>query len=203
MNERRIGIRELKARLSECVRDVKRGATIVVTEHGRSVARLVPETGSVDERLDALKHPGLSCGAAAGWAGADEVRRRIEFDGPPRLVDGLDVAGGQHEILGACASHHRGIGTQRNGALKRGVPTRRHPVAVRRHRRPLVVDIVRCQWTRLGAVKLRVPEPAAGDPRRRRRPAGRRGIVMVPASRPFNGHVEQRGILADECRRED
>ena len=58
VDERRVGIRELKARLSEYVRDVKAGATVVVTEHGRSVARLVPDTGSMDERLDALKAAG-------------------------------------------------------------------------------------------------------------------------------------------------
>ena len=59
MKEQTVGIRELKARLSECVRDVKRGATIIVTEHGRRVARLVPEAGSVDERLSALKDSGF------------------------------------------------------------------------------------------------------------------------------------------------
>jgi prevent-host-death family protein len=58
MKEQSVGIRELKARLSQCVRDVKRGATIVVTEHGRRVARLVPDTGSLDERLSALKDSG-------------------------------------------------------------------------------------------------------------------------------------------------
>lgn len=58
MKEQQVGIRELKARLSECVRDVKRGATIVVTEHGRRVARLVPEVGSIDERLTTLKDSG-------------------------------------------------------------------------------------------------------------------------------------------------
>lgn len=58
MRERCIGIRELKARLSECVRDVKAGATIVVTEHGRRVARLVPETHSLDQRLETLKDAG-------------------------------------------------------------------------------------------------------------------------------------------------
>lgn len=58
MKERSIGIRELKAKLSECVRDVKMGATIVVTEHGRRVARFVPESGSLDERLDTLKNSG-------------------------------------------------------------------------------------------------------------------------------------------------
>ena len=64
MSERMVGIRELKSRLSECVRDVKRGATIVVTEHGRRVARMVPETASLDERLAALKHAG-----AILWSG--------------------------------------------------------------------------------------------------------------------------------------
>ncbi len=64
MKEQSVGIRELKARLSQCVRDVKRGATIIVTEHGRRVARLVPDTGSLDERLDALTSSG-----AVAWSG--------------------------------------------------------------------------------------------------------------------------------------
>jgi prevent-host-death family protein len=64
MKERRVGIRELKAKLSECVRAVKSGATIIVTEHGRRVARLVPEAHSLDERLDALKNAG-----AVSWSG--------------------------------------------------------------------------------------------------------------------------------------
>ena len=58
MRERKVGIRELKSKLSECVRDVKMGATIVVTEHGRSVARIVPEGRSLDERLDTLRNAG-------------------------------------------------------------------------------------------------------------------------------------------------
>jgi prevent-host-death family protein len=62
--ERSIGIRELKAKLSECVREVKRGATIVVTDHGRRVARLVPESESLKDRLDVLKHAG-----AVSWSG--------------------------------------------------------------------------------------------------------------------------------------
>lgn len=70
MREQSIGIRELKARLSQCVRDVKRGATIVVTEHGRRVARLVPDTGSIDERLSALKESGSIL-----WSGRRLSRR--------------------------------------------------------------------------------------------------------------------------------
>ena len=58
MGERSIGIRELKSKLSECVREVKRGGTIVVTEHGRPVARLVPEGDSIGERLEMLKKAG-------------------------------------------------------------------------------------------------------------------------------------------------
>jgi len=58
MRERSVGIRELKSKLSECVREVKRGATIVVTEHGRRVARLIPEGDSLDERLETLKKTG-------------------------------------------------------------------------------------------------------------------------------------------------
>lgn len=64
MPPRRVGIRELKSRLSECVKEVKLGATIIVTEHGRRVARLVPETHSLDERLAALKDSG-----AILWSG--------------------------------------------------------------------------------------------------------------------------------------
>jgi prevent-host-death family protein len=35
MAERRIGVRELKAKLSECVREVRGGGTIVLTVRGR------------------------------------------------------------------------------------------------------------------------------------------------------------------------
>jgi len=77
MKERSVGIRELKAKLSECVRDVKSGATIVVTEHGKPVARLVPEGDSLDERLDALKSAG-----AIAWSG--RRLRRTKPDVHPR-----------------------------------------------------------------------------------------------------------------------
>lgn len=59
MGERSIGIRELKSKLSACVRDVKRGRTIVVTDHGRRVARIMPEGHSLDQRLETLKNAGV------------------------------------------------------------------------------------------------------------------------------------------------
>ena len=37
-----VGVRELKAKLSEHLSRVKAGATVTVTEHGKPVARLVP-----------------------------------------------------------------------------------------------------------------------------------------------------------------
>jgi prevent-host-death family protein len=64
MREKRIGIRELKATLSECVREVKSGRTIVVTDHGQPVARIIPEAISLRERVDALRNAG-----AIAWSG--------------------------------------------------------------------------------------------------------------------------------------
>ena len=77
MRERKVGIRELKSKLSECVRDVKKGATIVVTERGRNVARIVPEAWSLEERLDTLRNAGtiLWSGRRLG-AGKPSVRVR-------------------------------------------------------------------------------------------------------------------------------
>lgn len=49
MRERRVGIRKLKSKLS-VLRDVRAGATVVVAEHGRRVARIVPEAQPRDER---------------------------------------------------------------------------------------------------------------------------------------------------------
>lgn len=62
--ERRIGIRELKSTLSECVREVRAGRTIVVTDHGRAVARIIPEAVSLRERVEALRKAG-----AIAWSG--------------------------------------------------------------------------------------------------------------------------------------
>jgi prevent-host-death family protein len=60
----RIGIRELKATLSECIRQVKAGRTLVVTDHGRPVARMIPEAASLGETLDALRAAGT-----VAWSG--------------------------------------------------------------------------------------------------------------------------------------
>ena len=43
-----IGVRELKKRLSEVLRDVRSGETLEVTIRGEVVARLVPPPGTTD-----------------------------------------------------------------------------------------------------------------------------------------------------------
>ncbi len=52
-----VGIRELRAGLSRYVARVKDGEEIVVTEHGKPVARLVPVNG--ERKLDRLIREGV------------------------------------------------------------------------------------------------------------------------------------------------
>ncbi len=64
MSERQVGIREFKSTLSECVREVRTGGTIVVTDRGRPVARLIPGSTSLAERLHVLRKAGT-----IAWSG--------------------------------------------------------------------------------------------------------------------------------------
>jgi prevent-host-death family protein len=59
MNELSVGVRELKAHLSEYLREIKKGKTIVITEHGKPVGRLMPAGLSLDERIEALRKAGI------------------------------------------------------------------------------------------------------------------------------------------------
>ncbi len=69
-----VGIKQLKVRLSEYVRLVKSGETILVTERGKVVAEMRPSRGSLpsgatlEERLDAL--------AAAGEITRARIRKK-------------------------------------------------------------------------------------------------------------------------------
>jgi prevent-host-death family protein len=64
MNEIRVGTRELKSKLSEYLRRVKKGQTIIVTERGKVIAQLGPARQSVEERIWAMVDAGL-----ADWNG--------------------------------------------------------------------------------------------------------------------------------------
>ena len=59
MAERRIGVRELKSNVSECVREVRSGGTIVVTVCGRPMARMVADASSLREQLEVLTNAGV------------------------------------------------------------------------------------------------------------------------------------------------
>ena len=60
MNEMRVGTRELKSKLSEYMRRVKSGQTIVVTEHGKPIGQIVPVKASLEERMQAMVTAGLA-----------------------------------------------------------------------------------------------------------------------------------------------
>ena len=49
-----VGVRELRQNLSKYLDRVKAGESLVVTEHGREVARLVPSAGSRPAALERL-----------------------------------------------------------------------------------------------------------------------------------------------------
>ncbi len=61
-----VGIKELKARLSDYLRQVKSGTAVTITERGRPVGRIVPTRPPVDvqARLKELERTGL-----VAWSG--------------------------------------------------------------------------------------------------------------------------------------
>lgn len=64
MGEMTVGVRELKARLSAYLRRVKRGETLLITEHGQPVGRIMPVNLPLEERMLQLVNAGL-----AAWDG--------------------------------------------------------------------------------------------------------------------------------------
>ncbi len=52
-------IRDLKAKLSEYMRQVKSGKTIVITEHGKPIGRIIPINQSIREKMATLVSAGL------------------------------------------------------------------------------------------------------------------------------------------------
>jgi prevent-host-death family protein len=49
---REIQASEAKAHLPQLLDDVERGETLVITRHGRAIARIVPESGRRQEEVD-------------------------------------------------------------------------------------------------------------------------------------------------------
>ena len=65
MENRTVGVRELKARLSYYMHEVKAGHTITVTDRGQPVGYLVPAATELHARLQAIQNAGL-----LRWSGA-------------------------------------------------------------------------------------------------------------------------------------
>lgn len=78
MKRRALSVAEAKATLSEAIRDVERGSTVLITRHGKPVAALV-KADDLD-RLERLRAAGPEQGLASiagGWKGSDELVARV------------------------------------------------------------------------------------------------------------------------------
>ncbi|MGQ9682206.1 MAG: type II toxin-antitoxin system Phd/YefM family antitoxin [Anaerolineae bacterium] len=59
MGEQRVGVRQLKEHLGEYLARVKAGETLIITERGKPVGRIVTEERSLEERLQPALEAGL------------------------------------------------------------------------------------------------------------------------------------------------
>ena len=75
-------VSEVKARLSDCIREAEEGEPVIITRHGRPVAALV---GAAElEALERLRAAGPEAGLASvagGWEGSEELVRHLEESG--------------------------------------------------------------------------------------------------------------------------
>jgi prevent-host-death family protein len=74
---REIQASEAKAHLSQLLDDVEHGETIIITRHGRAIARLMPEASrrrrEIDEALADIKELAREIAGKHGPVGADEI----------------------------------------------------------------------------------------------------------------------------------
>jgi prevent-host-death family protein len=74
MKRKALSVAEAKATLSDAIRDVEAGGTVLITRRGEPVAALVrPEDVDALERLRAAGPAGGLAGVAGGWEGSDEL----------------------------------------------------------------------------------------------------------------------------------
>ena len=59
-----VGVRQLKAQLSHYLQQVKAGASVLITERGKPVGRIVPVKPSTESQLQQLVEAGL-----VAWSG--------------------------------------------------------------------------------------------------------------------------------------
>lgn len=71
---RNLSIVEAKAHLSDCIREVEQGGSVLITRHGKAVAALV--SADIIEHVERLRKAGPQGGLASlagGWKGSDEL----------------------------------------------------------------------------------------------------------------------------------
>lgn len=69
-----ISLAEAKATLSECIRDVEKGLSVLIKRHGKPVAALVrPQDLDNLERLKKAGPEGGLASLAGGWEGSEEL----------------------------------------------------------------------------------------------------------------------------------
>lgn len=67
MGQKTVGIQELRSHLSSHIRELRNGATLVITHRGKPVARILPivkPEGTLEEKLHQLVEAGI-----ASWSG--------------------------------------------------------------------------------------------------------------------------------------
>jgi prevent-host-death family protein len=71
-----VSLAEAKATLSECIRQVEKGGSVVITRHGKPVAALIrPNDLENIERLRKAGPEGGLASLAGGWEGSEELSR--------------------------------------------------------------------------------------------------------------------------------
>ncbi len=81
-----VGVRELKNRLSEYLAHVKAGEEIIITEHKKPVARIVPPERSVPEAITNLVREG-----SASWSGLKPGMALAVKPGDKRAITISDI----------------------------------------------------------------------------------------------------------------
>ena len=77
--DKSVSVAKAKAALSECIRQVEAGSSVLITRHGRPVAALVRP--SELEHLERLRKAGPESGLASiagGWPESGELVRNLE-----------------------------------------------------------------------------------------------------------------------------
>jgi prevent-host-death family protein len=64
MAQTTVDIHELKSRLSHYLRQVKRGTTLLITERGRPIGRIIPVSLPPEDRVQTMVQAGL-----VSWSG--------------------------------------------------------------------------------------------------------------------------------------